>query len=155
MDYAVTGEQAISQIDSASAGMGLLLGMGMFFIVFLLIILIPMFVLSIIGMCKTFKKAGKPAWAAIVPIYNIVVLLEIIKMDWWHVLIVVGLSVIANLNNEALELIGTIGGIVYTFIFMIKLSKAFGKSAGFGVLTAFFPYVGLMILGCGKDQYQG
>ena len=155
MDYAVTGEQAISQIDSASAGMGLLLGMGMFFIVFLLIILIPMFVLSIIGMCKTFKKTGKPAWAAIVPIYNIVVLLEIIKMDWWHVLIVVGLSVIANLNNEALELIGTIGGIVYTFIFMIKLSKAFGKSAGFGVLTAFFPYVGLMILGCGKDQYQG
>ena len=155
MDYAVTGEQAISQIDSASAGMGLLLGMGMFFIVFLLIILIPMFVLSIIGMCKTFKKAGKPAWAAIVPIYNIVVLLEIIKMDWWHVLIVVGLSVIANINNEALELIGTIGQIVYTFIFMIKLSKAFGKSAGFGVLTAFFPYVGLMILGCGKDQYQG
>lgn len=155
MDYAVTGEQAISQIDSASAGMGLLLGMGMFFIVFLLIILIPMFVLSIIGMCKTFKKAGKPAWAAIVPIYNIVVLLEIIKMDWWHVLIVVGLSVIANINNEALEIIGGIGQIVYTFIFMIKLSKTFGKSAGFGVLTAFFPYVGLMILGCGKDQYQG
>ena len=155
MDYAVAGQQAISQIDTTSAGLGLLLGMGMFALVFLLMILIPMLVLSIVGMCKTFKKAGKPAWAAIVPIYNIVVLLEIIKMDWWHVLIVVGLSVLANINNSALEIIGSLGGLVYTFLFMIKLSKSFGKSAGFGVMTAFFPYIGLMILGCGKDRYQG
>ena len=32
-------------------------------------------VVIIIGMWKIFTKAGKPGWASIVPIYNIIVLL--------------------------------------------------------------------------------
>jgi hypothetical protein len=32
---------------------------------------------ALIGMWGVFAKAGKPGWAAIVPIYNIIVLLEI------------------------------------------------------------------------------
>ena len=43
--------------------------------------------ISLIAMWKIFTKAGKPGWAVIVPIYNIVVLFEIIELEWWHVLI--------------------------------------------------------------------
>lgn len=33
--------------------------------------------IPIVGMCKTFAKAGQPAWAALVPIYNTYVMCEI------------------------------------------------------------------------------
>ena len=33
-------------------------------------------ILTIAGMWKTFEKAGKPGWAAIIPIYNIYVILR-------------------------------------------------------------------------------
>jgi len=40
--------------------------------------------IEIIGLWKIFIKAGKPGWASIIPIYNIIVLLEIIgKPLWW------------------------------------------------------------------------
>ena len=43
--------------------------------------------LIIASLWKIFTKAGKPGWAAIVPIYNIIVLLEIVnKPLWWIVL---------------------------------------------------------------------
>ena len=34
-------------------------------------------ILVIAGMWKVFTKAGKPGWAAIIPIYNLIVLLQI------------------------------------------------------------------------------
>lgn len=34
-------------------------------------------ILIIVSLWKIFKKAGKPGWASIVPIYNMIVLLEI------------------------------------------------------------------------------
>jgi len=34
-------------------------------------------VLMIVAMWKMFAKAGKPGWAAIVPIYNFIVMLEV------------------------------------------------------------------------------
>jgi hypothetical protein len=36
---------------------------------------------------KIFEKAGKPGWAAIIPIYNILVQLEIIGRPWWWLLL--------------------------------------------------------------------
>ena len=38
-------------------------------------------------LAKLFQKAGKPAWAAIVPVYNIIVLLEIIGYKWYYVFV--------------------------------------------------------------------
>ncbi|RMF79097.1 MAG: hypothetical protein D6739_11265, partial [Nitrospirae bacterium] len=49
-----------------------------------------LFVLLIAGMWKVFAKAGKPGWAAIIPIYNLVVLLEIAgKPVWWIILMLI------------------------------------------------------------------
>ena len=71
---------------------------------------------AIAGLWKTFEKAGKPGWAAIVPIYNVIVMLEIVgKPLWWIVLfliplvnlvaaILVGIAMAGKLGRPALGL---------------------------------------------------
>lgn len=87
-----------------------------------------------------FKKAGKPGWAAIIPIYNIIVMLDIIKMDWWHILIMIFVP---------------FASIIYSCIFAYKLSIMFGKSSGFGVFAIFFTIIAYPIIAFGESKYQG
>ena len=63
--------QGSADYESA-AGAAVVAGLVFFFIYLAAIIL------TIAGIWKMFAKAGKPGWAAIVPIYNIIVLLEIV-----------------------------------------------------------------------------
>lgn len=96
-------------------------------------------IFMLITMWMIFKKANKPGWAAIVPIYNMVVMLEVIKMDWWHILI---------------WLFVPFAAIVYAILIPIKLAKIFGKEAGFGVFALFFPIIAYPILAFGSSTYQ-
>ena len=41
----------------------------------------------IISLWKIFKKAGKPGWASIVPIYNVIVLIESAGLSLWYLLL--------------------------------------------------------------------
>ncbi|MEA2043640.1 MAG: DUF5684 domain-containing protein, partial [Bacteroidota bacterium] len=51
------------------------------------IIYLAIIVLMIASLWKIFEKAGKPGWASIIPIYNLIVLLEIVgKPVWWFIL---------------------------------------------------------------------
>lgn len=118
------------------------------------IMLVVAIVLIIIGQWKIFQKANKPDWAILVPIYNIYISLKIVKMNWWHLIIIVPLLIMSYIENNTIMIIGTIGLFVYEFIMNIKLAKLFGKTTGFGVFTTFFPFIGYMILGCGSATYQ-
>ena len=60
-------------VSPLAAGMGI----GMMLVWFAVVLIL------IISMWKIFTKAGKPGWAAIVPIYNIIVLLEIVCKPIW------------------------------------------------------------------------
>src|SRR5215213_1016061 len=61
-------------------------------------------ILVIAGMWKVFTKAGKPGWAAIIPIYNAVVLLQIAgKPLWWLLLFFIP---IVNIVVAAMVMIG-------------------------------------------------
>jgi len=42
-------------------------------------------ILTLIAWWKLFEKAGREGWEGIVPIYNIYVLMLIIKRPWWWV----------------------------------------------------------------------
>ena len=96
-------------------------------------------VLMIASMWKVFTKAGEPGWAAIVPIYNILVLLKIVgKPAWWVVL----------------ALIPFVNLIVFV-ILSLNLAQSFGKSAGFGIGLLLLPFVFYPILGFGSARYQG
>lgn len=95
-------------------------------------------IITIISMWKIFKKAGRNGWEAIVPIYNIIVLLEISEIPVWQ--IVFYIIPFAN--------------IYIMFKQYIELAKKFGKSTGFGVLTVFFSIICLPILAFGNAKYE-
>jgi hypothetical protein len=103
------------------------------------LICLAVIVLTIAGLWKTFSKAGKPGWAAIIPIYNMIVLLEVAgKPLWWIILFFI----------PVVQLIAAI-------LVSIAVAENFGKSAGFGVGLALLWFIFYPILGFGSAQYQG
>lgn len=113
--------------------------------IFLLIVL----ALSVFGaICawRVFTKAGKPGWAALVPIYNIIVLLEIIDKPWWWIF---------GLFLTGIPVIGAAFGVIFTIIIAVELANKFGKSTAFGVIGLWmFNIVGYTILAFGPAQYN-
>lgn len=114
---------------------GLAAGIGAGMIIFYLI------VYAFIAFClyKIFQKAGKEnAWAAFIPIYNFVVLLEVIgKPIWWIVMLIIPC---VNLYF-----------LVMTYI---ELGKRFGKDTVWSVIfLLFLGIIGLPMLAFGDAQY--
>ncbi|WP_282035518.1 DUF5684 domain-containing protein [Saccharicrinis aurantiacus] len=116
-----------------SAGLFAGLGVGVIIISLLVSLIL------IAAQWKTFTKAEKPGWACIVPIYQIIILLEIVgKPAWWILLLIFPLTspIIA--------------------IWMINLlSKSFGKGIGFTLGLIFLGPIFWLILGFGNSEYQG
>ena len=106
--------------------------------VVVLIYLAIVVLLFIVPMWKIYTKAGKPGWASLVPIYNLVVLLRIInKPLWWIVMFIIPLV-----------------NIVFLVMTYNELSKAFGKGVGFTIGLLFLPFIFLPMLGYGSARYQ-
>jgi len=105
----------------------------------IIILYLAIIVIMIVGMWKVFEKAGKPGWAAIIPIYNLIILLEIVgkPMIW------------------ILWLIIPCVNIVFAIWLYNLVSKSFGKSEGFTVGMVIFPYIFWPILGFGDAKYLG
>jgi Family of unknown function (DUF5684) len=96
-------------------------------------------ILMIASTWVVFTKAGKPGWASIVPIYNIIVMLEIAgKPLWWILLLFIPL----------------VNFIVAILIFM-AIAKNFGKSELFGVGLALLGFIFMPLLAFGDAKYQG
>src|SRR5436190_10571059 len=108
-------------------------------IVTLFVGLIELAVLVVIfaGLWKTFVKAGKPGWACIVPIYNLVVLLEIAGKPLWWIL----LCLIPCVN------------IVILILVYVEVARKFGRSVGFAIGLVVLPFIFFPILGFGDAQY--
>lgn len=102
------------------------------------LVYLVMIVAAIAGMWKVFEKAGQPGWAAIVPIYNLFVLLQIVnKPIWWIVLLLLPLI-----------------NIVILIIVTIALAEKFGKGGGYAVGMVFLPFVFYPMLGFGDERFQ-
>ena len=95
--------------------------------------------ISIISTWILFKKAGKPGWFAIIPIVNIWVLFDIV----WGNGIYMFLLLIPFVN------------FVIAIMANIKLAKAFGKDAVFGLLLTFVSFIALPMLAFGNSTYIG
>lgn len=104
-----------------------------------MIVYLAFIVLIIASLWKIFTKAGKPGWAAIIPIYNVIVLLEIVgRPIWWIVLM----------------LIPCVSAIV-AIILAVDLAKSFGKGVGFAIGMIFLGFIFYPILAFGDAKYQG
>lgn len=86
-----------------------------------------------------FTKAGRPGWAAIIPIYNTIVLLQITGHSGWTIL----LFLIPFVN------------IVFGIIVYNDLSKAFGHGVGFMLGLLFLTPIFYPILAFGGSKYVG
>ena len=96
------------------------------------------FIVAVIyGGWKTFEKAGKPGWAILVPIYNIVILHEIVGRELIKILFF--LVPLVNLY--------------FAITLYVSLAKSFGKrGTGDYILAIFFwPFT----LGLSDAQYVG
>lgn len=93
----------------------------------------------ILGMWKTFQKAGRRGWECIIPIYNNMVMAEIAgKPNWWGLLCIIPYA-----------------GIVFSIWITNLLGKKFGKETGFTIGLIFLPFIFWPILGFGSAQYEG
>jgi len=104
-------------------------------------------ILIIASLWRIFTKAGKPGWAAIIPIYNTWVMAEIIgKPGWWGLYPLLGF----------IPIVGGIISFVMGIIFALGLAKSFGKSVVFAIFgLVIFSIVGYPMLGFGSAQYLG
>lgn len=117
----------------SDADVGAAAGMGMVgFIIWLAIMAFFVYV----GW-KVFVKAGQPGWAAIVPIYNFIVLLKIVGKPWWWIF---GMLV-PFLNFVVLILI------------LVNLAKVFGKGTGFAIGLILLGFIFYPILAFGDATY--
>ncbi len=108
-----------------------------------MIIMLAVAVFSIVAMWKVFKKAGKEGWAALIPIYNLVVLFQISGIDP------------KKLLWFLLPFIGQIIVFVYLIMAYINLAKAFGKSSGFAAGLIFLNVIFMGILAFDGSVYSG
>ena len=103
------------------------------------IICLVISVFLLICMWKVYVKAGKPGWAAIIPIYNILVELEIVGRPWYWLL----LMLIPFVN------------IVIAIMITFRMAKVFGKGTGFGFGLLFLPFIFFPILAFDSSRYLG
>lgn len=103
------------------------------------IILLIIVIIFFISLAKVYKKANRSGISAIIPIYNIFVLLEITNLPKVFLL---------------LYLIPGINLIINIYVFM-TLSKFFRKSKLFGLGLAFLPIIFIPILAFNDNEYMG
>lgn len=103
------------------------------------VLYLALVVLVIASLWVIFTKAGKPGWACLIPIYNIIVLLEIVGKPWWWLL----LYLVPVVN------------IVYLVWTFNLLSKSFGKGVGFTLGLIFLGFIFFPILAFSDAKYIG
>ncbi len=93
----------------------------------------------IIAEWKIFEKAGKPGWAVLIPIYNTIVMLEIVGKPWWWIF----LFLIPGIN------------FIFAIWMLNLLSKSFGYGVGFTLGLIFLSFIFIPILAFGNAKYIG
>ncbi len=110
-------------------------GIGMGLMIFYLLVYL------FYGYCmyKIFQKAGRTdAWAAFIPIYNIIVLLEVVKKPVWFII----LFFIPFVNLYA------------SWVINDRLAKGFGKETPlYTILLFFLGFIFIPVLAFGADDF--
>jgi hypothetical protein len=100
----------------------------------------------LIGMWKTYVKAGEPGWSAIVPIYNLMIMAKIAGKGEGHGLLIGLLMFVPCVNIVA---------IVLFIMLLMEFCNQFDVGGGFVVGLILLPIVFWPILGFGSARYLG
>lgn len=102
-------------------------------------ILIVIAIIYFISLAKVFKKANRSGIAAIIPIYNILIMLEIVNMPSWYII----LFFVPIVN------------IVLSLVLFYKIARSFRKTSTFSLLTMLFPFIFIPIIAFSDSEYIG
>lgn len=105
-----------------------------------LLIILALTIVFVAGIWKTFQKAGQPGWGALIPFYNVYLMLKIAgRPGWWLILLLIPL----------------VNVIVWLLVSM-DIARSFGKSAAWGIILLFLLNgLGFLILGFSDARYVG
>ena len=95
-------------------------------------------ILVIAGLWKTFVKADRPGWGAIIPFYNTYLMIKVAgRPGWWLILFFIPFV-----------------NIIIWLIVALGISENFGHGAGFGILLWLFAPIMFLVLGFGSSEYK-
>lgn len=105
----------------------------------ILLTIILLFLLTVVAYWKIYAKADVAGWKALVPFYNLYILLKIVgRPGWWLLLFII-----------------PVVNIVIAIMVSLDLGKVFGKKTLWSVLLLMiFQPVGIIILGFGNAEYR-
>ena len=144
--------------------MGSLVCFGVIFFVIALVVIIINW--------RIYQKAGQQGWAAVVPIYSTIILMDIIRRPRSWAWIILGLGVLTAILNalqpmtqgqdqpdpnmiiSLLQLVAGLASLYFTLRTMRDLARAFGHGRGFTAGLIFLPFIFYPILAFGDSQYQ-
>jgi hypothetical protein len=96
-------------------------------------------VLEVIGLWGVFAKAGRPGWWALVPGFDLFVLVRVVGRPWW--LAVLFFVPVADL--------------VAAIVVFYALARSFGKGMAYTVGLLVLGFVFVPVLGFGSAEYLG
>ncbi|HXD86065.1 MAG TPA: DUF5684 domain-containing protein [Urbifossiella sp.] len=94
---------------------------------------------ALLGWVWVFRKAGLPGWVALVPLYNIYVLVVYVarlSRLWFVLVLIPPVQIIA------------------AFLVNVEVAKRFGRSEAYGLGLLLLGFVFYPALGFGKARYQ-
>lgn len=106
-----------------------------------LVVTLPVYLLISIGLAGLFKKAGKPMWAAFIPVYNWMVWLDLVGRPKWHLV----------------WLLLPIANFIVGIGIALDLVRSYGKHTfGAHFAAVVFPFIYFPIIGWDKTtKYEG
>lgn len=130
MDYSYTTSTSTSSgsLEGPALVTALLL-----YVALILLVAVP----SLITNWRLYKKAGHPGWTSIVPIYNVMVEIEIAKQPMWYLAL----------------LFVPVVNIVVSIMILIEFTKQYTQNLGFWLAYIFLPIVAVFMVS--KVDYIG
>jgi hypothetical protein len=135
-------------------------------------ILLVLWVVMVIVHWRIYEKAGQQGWAAVVPIYSTLILMDIIRRPRSWAWIILGLGLLTSILNalqpstqgqnhqdpnmiiSVLQVVAGLTSLYFTVRTMRDLARAFGHGRGFTAGLIFLPFIFYPILAFGDSQYQ-
>lgn len=103
---------------------------------FVWMLLLVMLILSCAGKWFTFKKINRKGYEAIIPFHNSYEIIKVANLPGWYIFL--------------MQI--PLYGIYINIKIHMNFAEAIGKSKGFGVCLALFPYIFFLILGADKRK---
>lgn len=96
-------------------------------------------VILIVANWKIFEKAGKPGWAILIPIYNVIVMLQIVgKPLWWLIMLFI-----------------PVVNVVFVILIIYNFVLKFDKPAWHTILALFLGVIYYPYIAFSDAQYVG